>query len=90
MTRRDRRKTKATKKPETLEDGRRKSVGAGLVMQGTADGLFIHHKGMTIAKRGDPEGPHAGTWVSLEPGYSVRDNADMTEIEVEYKGVRIQ
>ena len=47
--------------------------------------IFIVADGLKIAKRGHPETPQAKTWVSLEPGYIVRDGGDGTSIEVEYK-----
>jgi hypothetical protein len=50
--------------------------------------LFIVFKGVKIAKRGEPGTPHAGTWISLEPGYVVRDRKGA--IVVEFNGVQIQ
>jgi len=47
--------------------------------------IFLFADGLKIAKRGHPETPQAKTWVSLEPGYIVRDGGDGTSIEVEYK-----
>jgi hypothetical protein len=44
---------------------------------------------MKIARRADPDTPQARTWVSLEPGYAVLDNADMTAITVEYYGTLV-
>jgi predicted peroxiredoxin len=62
-------------------------------MLAVADGddvnLFVVFDGKRIAKRGDPDSPQAKTWVSLEPGFVVRDNADMTEIYIEINGVRV-
>jgi hypothetical protein len=63
-------------------------------MLATEDGhggvdLFVVFDGKRIAKRGHPDTPQAKTWVSLEPGFVVRDNADMTEIHIEIKGVRV-
>jgi len=43
-----------------------------------------------VAKRGHPGTPQAGTWVSLEPGYEVFTNADISELTVKYKGVTVQ
>ena len=53
------------------------------------DGLFVIFNGMKIARRADPDTPQAKTWVSLEPGYQVLDNADMTEIAVYYYGKQV-
>jgi hypothetical protein len=51
--------------------------------------IFIVADGVRIAKLGHPGTPHAKTWVSLEPGYIVRNCADGESIEVEYKAQRI-
>ena len=32
---------------------------------------FVVYNGVRIAKRGQPNSPEAGTWVSLEPGFRV-------------------
>jgi hypothetical protein len=32
---------------------------------------FVVYNGVRIAKRGQPNTPEAGTWVSLEPGFRV-------------------
>jgi hypothetical protein len=54
------------------------------------DGVpVVMYDGVKIAKRGLPGTPYTGQWVSLEPGYAVRDNLDMTEIEIEISGVRV-
>jgi hypothetical protein len=42
--------------------------------------LLISFNGKLIAKRGQPDTPQAGTWVSLEPGWTVE--GDDEEIEV--------
>jgi hypothetical protein len=34
---------------------------------------FVIYNGVRIAKRGQPNTPQAGTWISLEPGYRVFD-----------------
>ena len=47
--------------------------------------IFIVADGLKIAKRGHPETPQAKTWVSLEPGYIVREREDGASIEVEYQ-----
>ena len=38
-----------------------------------ADGIdaFVVYNGVRIAKRGQPNTPEAGSWVSLEPGFRV-------------------
>lgn len=55
-----------------------------------AHDLFVVRDGVKIAKRGRPGMPQAGQWVSLKPGYAVRDSADRTELIVEFKGTRLQ
>ena len=46
--------------------------------------LFVIYNGMKIAKRGEPGTPHAKTWISLEPGDTVRDTEDGA-IEIEFQ-----
>ncbi len=48
------------------------------------EGLFIVHDGVRIATRGPNK-----TWISLEPGWSVRDIGDYEGIEVEFNGTRV-
>jgi len=58
----------------------------------TEDDCFVLYGGRRIAKRGKPNTPHAKQWVSLEPGFvvrDVRDNADRTAITIELYGVRV-
>jgi len=55
--------------------------------------IFIVVDGIRIAKRGHPGTSQAKTWISLEPGYSVRDNvysSGTSWIEIEREGVRLQ
>lgn len=52
--------------------------------------LFLTLNGLRIGKRGNPGTPQAGTWISLEPGYTVIDNADLTALVVHFNGVRVQ
>jgi len=47
--------------------------------------IFLFADGLKIAKRGHPETAEANTWVSLEPGYIVREGGDGALIEIEYK-----
>jgi hypothetical protein len=48
--------------------------------------VFVIYDGKRIAKRGDPDTPQAGTWVSIEPGYTVSDKGYPQELVVEYRG----
>jgi hypothetical protein len=45
--------------------------------------------GRRIAKRGHPGTKHAGTWVSLEPGFAVYSNQDLGELVIEENGVAV-
>jgi hypothetical protein len=51
--------------------------------------LFVVENGVRIARRGYPGTKQARTWVSLEPGFSVRDD-DPNAIVVEYCGPSLQ
>jgi hypothetical protein len=53
------------------------------------DGVFVIFDGTKIARRADPDTPQAKTWVALEPGYQVLDNADLTAIAVYYHGKQV-
>ena len=35
--------------------------------------IYIEFDGVRIARRGHPDSPQAGAWVSLEPGFNVYD-----------------
>jgi len=48
--------------------------------------VFVIYDGKRIAKRGHPDTPQTGTWVSIEPGYTVRDRGYPQELVVEYEG----
>jgi hypothetical protein len=48
--------------------------------------VFVVYDGVRIAKRGEPGTPQAGTWVSVEPGYTVLDKGYPQELVVEYEG----
>ena len=50
--------------------------------------LYVVFGGKRIAKRGEPGTPYAKQWVSLEPGYVVRD-ITKDELLVEYYGVQV-
>ena len=50
-----------------------------------SDGIdvFVVYNGVRIAKRGDPNTEPAGTWVSLNPCYRVRDKDYPAKLIVE-------
>ena len=52
-------------------EGMTKQVGAVIEIRSDGTGLFVIFDGVKIAKRGPPGTPQAGTWVSLEPGWTV-------------------
>lgn len=54
----------------------------------TDEDIFVEVDGVAIAKRGHKGTPQAKTWVSLEPGWAVRD-ISRNEIEIERNGVRV-
>jgi len=47
---------------------------------------FVVYNGVRIAKRGQPNTPQAGTWVSLEPGYRVFDKGYPVKLVIERDG----
>ena len=51
--------------------------------------IYVVVDGVRIARRGDPDTPQARTWVSLEPGWAVRD-VGPDKIEVEYSEAPVQ
>jgi hypothetical protein len=48
--------------------------------------LWIVENGVKIARRGYPDTPEAGTWVSLIAGTTVRDIGDYEGVEVIHEG----
>jgi hypothetical protein len=70
-----------------------KQEGAVIEIRSDGTGLFVIFDGVKIAKRGPPGTPRAGTWVSLEPGWTVLDHQDVWSgemaIEITHEGVRV-
>ena len=58
-------------------------------MVGDGKGIFIFVGGVKIAERGRPGTAHAKRWISLEPGWTVRDVRGGKAIEIECDGVRV-
>jgi hypothetical protein len=58
-------------------------------IESAPDGLYVVVNGLRIAKRGAPDTPQAGTWVSLEPGWAAISSPDLEELVVTRDGVRI-
>jgi hypothetical protein len=44
--------------------------------------MLVTVNGVAIARRGHPDIPEAGTWVSLEPGWTVTSSEDDDRMEV--------
>jgi hypothetical protein len=51
--------------------------------------IYIVRDGVRIAKRGHPDTPAAKTWISLVPGWVVRDLKHQEGIEIEFAGERV-
>jgi hypothetical protein len=47
---------------------------------------FVVYNGVRIAKRGQPNTPQAGTWVSLVPGFRVSYKGYPAELVIERDG----
>ena len=50
---------------------------------------FVVVDGITIAKLGHPGTAQAGTWISLEPGWTVGFNEDQSQLFVRYDRVQM-
>jgi hypothetical protein len=61
---------------------------SGLAIVGDGNDVFVVLNGVLIAKRGRAGTPQAGSWISLEPGWSVVA-AGETELTVMFEGVRV-
>jgi hypothetical protein len=64
-----------------------KKIPRVLEIENDGKDLFVIIDGLKIAKRGHPGTRHAGTWISLEPGWTVQE--DHSKIAVEYQGAPI-
>jgi hypothetical protein len=51
--------------------------------------LFVLVDGVKIAMRGKPDTAHAGTWIAIEPGWSVLELDDGDTLQISYNGVAI-
>jgi hypothetical protein len=54
----------------------------------TGADVFVLMKGVKIAKRGYPDTPQAGTWIAMEPGYSVSGGIE-DDLVIEYSDDRV-
>jgi hypothetical protein len=60
-----------------------------LTMHNDGKDTLLVVNGVTIAKRGHPGTAQAGTWISLEPGWTVGFNEDQSQIWARYDGVQV-
>jgi hypothetical protein len=60
---------------------------AAIRITADATDMYVVIGDTRIAKRGRPNTPRAGAWVSIEPGWSVLDTGDGTGIMVRYDDV---
>jgi hypothetical protein len=60
-----------------------------LTVRNDGEDTFIVADGVTIAKRGRPGTAYAGTWISLEPGWTVSFNEHQGELLVKYEDVQV-
>ncbi len=51
--------------------------------------IFVVVNGVTIARHTYPDTSAAGTWVSLEPGWTVTSSEDLSRIEIMYDGKQV-
>ena len=76
--------------PSEIEWGRTHTSGILFVSEASveSDGkdAFVVYNGVRIAKRGQPNTPEAGTWVSLEPGFRVSYQGYPAELVIERDG----
>ena len=66
-----------------------KNTPPTLTMLNDGEDTFVVADGVTIAKRGRPGTAQAGTWISLEPGWTVSFNKDQSHLLVKYEDVRV-
>jgi hypothetical protein len=64
-------------------------VSVQVVEENGDEDMCVVVDGVRIAKRGHPETPHAGQWVSIEQGWEVRDDKRKRYIEIRHNGVRV-
>jgi hypothetical protein len=53
------------------------------------DEVFVLVDGVKIAMRGAPDSAHAGTWMAIEPGWTVLELSDGDTLQISYNGVAI-
>ena len=56
---------------------------------GEVKDLFVEVDGVRVARRGHPNSPQAGTWISLEPGWQVFDGENFESVTVRFNDVQV-
>jgi len=72
-----------------MTEGFEEETPPTLTMLSEGKDTFVVVDGVTIAKRGHPGTTQAGTWISLEPGWTVGFNEDQSQLWVRYDGVQV-
>jgi hypothetical protein len=67
----------------------KEKVPPTLTILNDGEDTFVVADGVTIAKRGLPGTVHAGTWISLEPGWTVSFNKGQSELLVKFEDVQV-
>jgi hypothetical protein len=53
------------------------------------DEVFVLVDGVKIAMRGKPDTARAGTWIAIEPGWTVLEFDDGHTLQISYNGITI-
>jgi hypothetical protein len=72
-----------------MESDLAKNASPTLTILNDGKDTFVVADGVTIAKRGLPGTAHAGTWISLEPGWTVSFNKGQSELLVKIEDVQV-
>jgi hypothetical protein len=73
----------------TREEADEEGTPPALTMLNDGKDMFVIVDGVTIAKRGRPGTLQAGTWISLEPGWTVSFGNDQSQLLVKYEEVQM-
>jgi hypothetical protein len=65
------------------------SADMQVILDFTGEDVFVMANGLRIAKRGHPDTHQAGTWISLEPGWTVVSSSDLRELMITKDGARV-
>jgi hypothetical protein len=61
----------------------------GVKIESDGRDIFVVVDGIKIARRGYPDTPEAGTWVTLVEGWTVTSDDDHDTIEIQHDGRHI-